>query len=139
MRFDIPITILKPASRNSTNGTNNVISTDYAHRRDRRESTIEVDGVTTFSIERQYLVQKDTEYIVEPKINQDAFGKDHFGATSFGGNHPSEPPVARDGSNANRGLILRDDETKETFSISGTTRLPDERIVVIHCDKDSVR
>ena len=137
---DVPITILRPVSRNAPAGTEaEVVSNDYAHRMDRREVSVEIDGVKTWSIERQYIVGKDVDETWMQEIESDSFGSNSFGDQPFGGVEPNPLPVIKHGSQAEKGFTLRDDETDETFTITGITRLPDERNLVIHCTADQTR
>ena len=112
-----------------------LIAEDYAHRRDQRVAEGELAGLQTFRTERQYVVRKDAVYTLPDTDRIEAMGEgtgSGFGSGAMGGK-PSEPGVARDGSNAAAGLLLRDDETGELFDIAGVTLLPDNKRQVIHC------
>ena len=137
---DIPISIFRQApelpdeegARPSL--ADRLISQDYAHRRDRRVSQGELaSGFQTFGTVREYIVRKDTVYTLPDNDRVTPLGNAEMGTEPLG-SEPSPPATARDGANAKAGLLLRDDETGEFFTITGVTLMPDNKREVLHCD-----
>ena len=137
---DIEISIFKPAPElpdddgNFPSLESRLISTDCAHRRDLRVTEGELDNLQTFSAMRQYIVRKDEVYTVDVPRVIGPMGSEPIGGDAMGEQPIDQPPIARTGSNAQAGDLLRDDETGEFFDIAGITRMPDDKRLIIHCN-----
>ena len=136
---DIPISIFEQAPELPDDDGNfptlesRLISEDCAHRRDLRVGENELDSLQTFNVLRQYIVRKDEIYTVGVMQVVGPLGSEPLGSESLGEQPIDRPPVARTGSNARAGDLLRDDETGELFDIAGITRMPDDKRLTIHC------
>ena len=143
VRMDVPIMLFRqapeiPAGRPPLEERK--VGEDYAHRQDRRVAEGELGGLQTYSTQRQYIVRKDEMYTIpqdddsDTDSDTDTLGEVAMGTEAMGEARPNAPAVARDGSNAASGLLLRDEETGEYFDVTGVTLLPDQRNQIIHCN-----
>ena len=135
---DVPISVYRQAPEDLPEGESvpslkeRLLANDYAHRRDRRVTETDLAGLQTYQNQRQYIVRKDTVYTVPLQAGL-SMGYQPLGGDALGDQPPNEPVIARDGSNAAPGLLLRDDETGEFFNVTGVTLMPDNKRQVIHC------
>ena len=135
---DVPISLYRQAPEDLPEGQGvpsleeRLLANDYAHRRDRRVTETDLAGLQTYQNQRQYIVRKDAAYTVDVDPALGA-GYGLAGSNPAGGAAPNAPVVAKRGSNAAPGLLLRDDETGEFFNVTGVTLMPDNKRQVIHC------
>ena len=136
---DVPITIyrqapdLPDAQGNRPSLESRKLAEDCAHRRDQRVAESDLSGLQTFSIQRQYIVRKPETYTIRVPQTLETLGENPLAEEAVGEGAQDALPVARDGANAEAGLLLRDDETGDFFNITGVILMPDNKRLVIQC------
>ena len=136
---DVEITIFRQAPElpdtegNRPSLASRKVGEDYAHRRDVRNSEGELGGLQTYTTERQYVVRVDESYTIPRDQDFESLGEDGLSVDALGEEPVDETPVARDGSNARAGMLLRDEETREMFDIVGVRLVADNKRLVIRC------
>ena len=141
---DVPISVyrqapeLPPDDGERPSLASRLIAQDLAHRRDMRVTESEIGGgLQTFATERQYIVRKDEIYTVRDPQPIGPMGAESLASESLGEQPVDRLPIARTGSNAAPGLLIRDDETGEFFDVDGITLMSDNKRQVIHCSARS--
>ena len=112
-------------------GEENYLASAYADRRDRNVAAADIEGVTTFSKQREYRVLRDTKFRGrdDDEVRMPSTGK--LGTQAPGG-AVSPAPTKAWGSGAERGMLLVDTETGQVFGIDGIRRDPtNDRFVIL--------
>ena len=110
--------------------SSNYIASAYADRKDRSVAAADIEGVTTFSKERQYRLLRDISYRgKDPDADTEPPWQDEL-STHPAGMAVAPAPVKTAGSGVQRGMLLEDTETGQVFSVEGVTREGDREIIV---------
>lgn len=132
----VKIRLFRPAPRGRQIAEDsNLLATAFAHRRDKTVSAAEVEGVVTFVKQRQYVLLRDIRIPISRPEGPESLGREELGTEALG-NQPVPQATKVLGAQAAKGLLVEDTETGQTYTISGLTRDPVDRLVVIHCEQE---
>ena len=109
----------------------NYLASAYADRRDSTVSAADIEGVTTFTKQRQYRLLRDISYPVADADTEDPPWGDEL-STHPVGMAVAPAPIRTAGSGVQRGMLLEDTETGQVFSVDGVTR-EGHREIVVRC------
>ena len=129
-QFSVRVRILIP----NEGAPPDVLAEDYAERVDRNVAEAESDGVTVYSVQRQYVVPEDVSYNLVEILERGGIGAHASGGVAIGGE--SARGTAVYGGQARPGFQLEDTDEGRVYDIVGAQYVPGNRNVAILVERE---